>query len=490
MSALLAMAPQSLLAPGIPLDVNAWISPALAVLAGAQITYVSSSVGNNTWDGTAPAFVSGTTGPKASIASALASGRMRTGFPDQLLLKSGDTWTDDPFAYLQLSGRSFYAPMVIGSYGSGAKPIIKFPHTGQGVGIGALGGTQPGLDFVIVANLDFYAYTRDPANGSYAGTTTDSIGIRHLSPITYFMLAGCTFRYCSNNITIDASSTGPTSTVVLYRNSILNAWSNNINSQGAYVAGISNIVVLQNVSDHNGWNEANGSGATALNHNYYFQGSSAQRSILQFKQNISARSASDGCLSRNGGIIDGNLFVKNAIGPIIGVEPGDEGAGIAVPTATVGSITNNVILEATDIKSLPSPQPRSEGPVISNALGAGIVISGNIIANPDPGALTGNQFGIVLSSDVSGVVATGNIIFGMNGAINDSGTGNTTTGNAINQAGYANPSVSVEAYCSSVLGGSATLADFLARVAAFDPTNPNSALLAPAINAYVKAGFT
>ncbi|MGQ0446144.1 MAG: right-handed parallel beta-helix repeat-containing protein [Beijerinckiaceae bacterium] len=85
---------------------------------GTTVRYVSNSVGNDAWDGTAPAFVSGTTGPWKTIAKVNA----QTFAPGtSVLFKRGDTWRE------QLSPTSSGTsgnPIVFDAYGTGDAPLI------------------------------------------------------------------------------------------------------------------------------------------------------------------------------------------------------------------------------------------------------------------------------------------------------------------------------------------------------------------------------
>src|SRR5262249_55910785 len=141
MSLMLAFGSQSLrsqpaqTARGGPhVDENGWtvFSPS----ADTRIVYVSSSTGKDTNTGLSP------NAPVKTIAKALS--RVRHGRPDWLLLKRGDVWTNEVFGYPKLAGRSASEPMLISSYGSGARPLLK---TGSdGVGFGSL--RAPFGDFI------------------------------------------------------------------------------------------------------------------------------------------------------------------------------------------------------------------------------------------------------------------------------------------------------------------------------------------------------
>ena len=93
---------------GFTLDANGW--PIITPPASAHIIYVSSSTGNDNNDGLTPATA------KATIAGGEAL--LRNGQPDELLLKAGDTFVNQSFGYLHVSGQSMTAPMVFGTYGT------------------------------------------------------------------------------------------------------------------------------------------------------------------------------------------------------------------------------------------------------------------------------------------------------------------------------------------------------------------------------------
>jgi autotransporter passenger strand-loop-strand repeat protein len=459
---------------GFTLDANGW--PVIPTQNGELIVYVSSSTGNDNNNGLTPGTA------VASIAKG--ESLLKNGVPEELLLKAGDTFVNQTFDYLGDSGQSATAPLVIGSYGTGSAPIVETPDTGDAIGIGSLGGSGRGGDFLVIENIDFYAYQRDPNNPAYAGPTApDEIGVRLLNPITSVALIGDQFSYYSTNIDIDASSTGASSTVTLYRNVVTDAYSTDQHSQGVYIAGIANPVIEQNVFDHNGWNATiPGAAATIFNHNLYLQYTDGP---VVFTGNISADSATDGVMARTGGTITNNLFVNDAMGPIIGITPGSEPNA---PVLTSAVISGNVILDSTAISASPSPLPRSQGVVVSNASGSGVQITDNIIADPDPNAATVNQDGINIDNYSSGIDAANNIIYGFAYPVVDTGTGDVTSPNAVNLTGYVNPNLSVASYNASQ-GGAASLAAFMAAADSQSMSGWNNAYTATAVDSYVQAGF-
>src|SRR3974390_1081800 len=90
---------------------------------GASRFYISNA-GNDTWDGTAPAFVSGTTGPKATYSGTNGAHTLViVGRGDWLLYRKGDTFNNDnrymptqPFGGVAAGGGNSVQPFVVGSY--------------------------------------------------------------------------------------------------------------------------------------------------------------------------------------------------------------------------------------------------------------------------------------------------------------------------------------------------------------------------------------
>src|ERR1700730_9225235 len=85
--------------------------------ADTRKIYVSDSTGNDNNDGLTPETAVKTIKKGESL--------VRNGSSDWLLLKSGDTWTNQSFGDLKFAGRSATNPIVISSYGSGPAPLVK-----------------------------------------------------------------------------------------------------------------------------------------------------------------------------------------------------------------------------------------------------------------------------------------------------------------------------------------------------------------------------
>ena len=297
---------------------------------------------------------------------------------DEALLKAGDTFVNQSIV-LSVNGKSPTDPIVIGTYGSGPAPVVETAATQSGI-TPANGNSG---NNIVVEGIDFYSYQRDPNNPAYAGPNNDATGANFVgqSGSVSLSFVGDTFDYYSTNIAVmpgpDGVTAYPGSSVTLYRDIVENSWSTDAHSQGVFIGYVANPVIEQTILDHNGWNAAiPGAGATIFNHNVYLDDTDGP---VVFTGNISANSSTDGVMSRSGGTITDNLFVNDAMGPIIGVDAGSDGNGLGSPVLTSADIAGNVVLEATAISTSGGPQPMSQGVNVSNSSGSGVQIVDNIL---------------------------------------------------------------------------------------------------------------
>jgi hypothetical protein len=451
---------------GHHLDANGWI--VFTRSADTRTIYVSSSTGSDRNTGLTPdSAVATITAGKA---------RLRNGYPDELLLRAGDTFVKQSFGYLTVSGRSATEPLIIGVYGTGPAPIVETPANG-GVGIGSLPGK--GGNFIVVEGIDFYAYQRDPSNPAYAGPNTSALGTNFLNPNTWVVLTGNKFSFFSTNIVFNSSNSRlvTSSRAILYRNVVTDAWSANSHSQGLYAAGMSSLVVEQNVFDHNGWNASiPGAEATIYNRNIYFQFNNNE---VTFTGNISANSSSEGAQFRSGGTISDNLFVADSDGFDLGHLEGE-------PTITSAVATGNVILNSTDIHTSSGLLPRNQGINVFNATGSGVQVTRNIIAHAAGSPI--NEGGIILDATTTGVRATDNIIYDVSNPILNLGNNNFTSPNSTNLLGYPDPTRTVETYNASI-GGNPNLSAFLMEARRQSKSTWRPRYMATAVINYILAGF-
>ena len=281
--------------------------------------YVSSSTGSNQNNGRS------TTHPVQTIA--FAETLLRDGMPDHLLLKRGDRFVGG-FGNWQLSGRSPDEPILIGSYGKGARPLI---NTGIDEGIGTVSGRRS-VDNVVVMSLHFVAGGYDGTNGGF-----QTSGVHLVGAADHWLVEDCSIEGYKDNVVLDAS-TGGVRDFTLRRCEILDAYCasptvGNGHAQGIYVSGTSsNTLIDQNIFDHNGWKEGvAGAEPTVFNHSMYINTGAVNTVITG---NTVARSSLRGVLLRAGGVVDDNLFVQNPVAIQVG--------------NTASRITGNVILDGSD----------------------------------------------------------------------------------------------------------------------------------------------
>ena len=448
---------------GTGLDANGWTT--FTPSSDTRIIYVSSSTGSDSNNGFSQNAAVATIEKGLSL--------IRDGSADWLLLKAGDTWVNQEIGYLDFSGRSATEPILISSYGTGARPLIETSPNGSGA---AIGGFQNSLSNIAIVGLDFYAYTRDPGNPNFAGDGPDQYGMRFVTPVNNLLVEDCKFSFY-NDSTIEGSGSG---NVILRRNIISDNWdAAPDHSEGLYVDHVANLVLEQNLFDHIGWNSSvSGAEPNEFNHSLYIQYNSGLATVIG---NIFANSAATGAQVRPGGTVIDNLFVHNPIGFQIGSSPSTLPPPIPASTATV---SGNVVTEGTDITAT---DPRGFGIVLYPDTGL-VQVQNNIITHvASSGPIVES---IWIAQGANNDIVTNNIIYkwGGQGEFYDFGSGNITSPNAINLTGYLDPERSVETYMAS-LGGSATLAAFIAAARDQSKSDWDPRYTADAVNSYIEAGF-
>ncbi|HEX7671834.1 MAG TPA: hypothetical protein VF395_19705, partial [Polyangiaceae bacterium] len=137
----------------------------------SRLIYVSSSTGNDTTG----KYVVASAIPGGTARDGLPSGAipvatfakagtfLRPGYPDWMLLKSGDTWHEILGA--GPGGRSASEPMIVSSYGKGPRPILQpDPVSGSGI-ISHNGATVTSNLFYM--GLEFYDARKDPSSPKF-----------------------------------------------------------------------------------------------------------------------------------------------------------------------------------------------------------------------------------------------------------------------------------------------------------------------------------
>ncbi len=280
---------------------------------------------------------------------AAAHAQTRKEYPDWILIKRGDTFEDTIYASMR-NGRSVTEPFLVGAYGStGASPIFKTPDKSAGkTALYFWGGRQ----WMAISGINFYSYTRDIASGDY--TTSENInGLAFFAAagqtIQGVLIEGCKFRFYKDNTITNQGGNATVDGITIRRSLFLNNYSGTTShSQGLFVDYSSNILLEENIFDHNGWyyqNDHDGTDelgeATIFNHNTYFSHSTN----ITFRGNIFMRGSSINNKFRThetgsgtGISIDNNLYVGGEIAVSLGAWDEDADLRWVSP-----SITNNVI---------------------------------------------------------------------------------------------------------------------------------------------------
>ncbi|HEV2296611.1 MAG TPA: right-handed parallel beta-helix repeat-containing protein [Tepidisphaeraceae bacterium] len=362
--------------------------------ADTRIVYVSSSAGSDSNGGLS------SRAPVKTIAKARTL--LRNGSPDQMLLRRGDAWTEN-LANWKLSGRNSDEPMVIGAYGSGARPKL---NTGTTVGF----TNSAAVAHLAIMGVHFHAHTRDTADTNYNGTTAGDYGFRSHGPLDNVLIEDAVFDDYEYNLSI----TGYNATITnftLRRSIVTDAWSIDGKAQGMYVSKTNRVLLEENLFDHNGWNEdVSAAKANMYSHGIYMSRSNEN---VVVRGNIISNSSSHGIQARSGGTIENNLFLRNPINLLFGGGSEVKAGGVS------GRVAGNVILDSRDI----SGSGRGTAMDFSNIKSATVV--NNIMTADTHRRMAAISFGTAAdASNVSQAVGInnlamkGNIVYDWHSAYN------------------------------------------------------------------------
>jgi Right handed beta helix region len=336
--------------------------------------YVSSSAGHDRNDGRSAQS------PKSTIKAAKAL--LRSGFPDRLLLKRGDKWRE-PLGQWIASGRSAAEPMVIGSYGEGGERPLLLTGSSNGIETFDGGGSPDHIDWVALVGIHMRA-------DGYTGTGQPA-GVAWLIGSKGFLVEDCLIEGFHTNVLVQGYY-GRHSGFRLRRSVLVDSYTTSKEpaSHGLYLSNSDDVLIEENLFDHNGWNEhVEGATPSLYRHNIYVQSGSGACTGVVARRNILADASSHGLQLRPGGVAFENLFLRNSIALMLGGgnEP-DEG-GVVV------SAVRNVILDGKDIDD---SNPRGWGIEVFNVRSG--TVSENVIAHNTRG---GRPVPLDLHGDAKGI---------------------------------------------------------------------------------------
>ena len=368
----------------------------------AQTIYVSQSEGDNANDG----LTSGT--PKLTLAAG--EDLLRDGYADHMLLKRGDTWTNERFTAWDKSGSSVSAKMVIGAYGTGDRPVVTSPS-------GNWWYNNAGVEHLAIVSLEIQG-----SNGEYAG-------INSLVAMNDILLEDLAISGFNDGIILQGEYTGAGGLTrhqdCTVRRCVIydNYQGSTGHSQGIFAKACDGLIIEENFFDRNGWISDRDTEATIYNHNAYLQYDNGD---IIFRKNWSSRASSHAVQQRAGGWQEDNTYYKNPITGAIGWNTNES-------PHTSGFkcyLRRNITVDSDDITS---SLPRGIGHGISNASEGDI--ADNLVIHVGTDA-TGTHKGIGGASNNLQWTATvrRNVVYKWNQGIGFAGTGYTSfvlTGNEV-----------------------------------------------------------
>ena len=488
----------------------------------SRLVYVSSSLGNDSNNGLSQSA------PKRTIAAGKAL--MRHGFPDWLMLRSGDVFSESVGSW-NTGGRSLSEPTVLTSYGSGPRPLVSSGGQG-GIRISGLGPNNQPKNYITITNIHF--------RGRVGAPLSLENGYFSLTPVVGLLIEGCVFERYQLGVVIQGFD-GRHQNPRLRRNVIIDNYAtDNTHSAGVYMSGIDGLLLEENIFDHNGHISGvpEASGPNVFRHDIYIQTDCTNSTV---RRNHIHRAAANGLSQRSWGTVEDNTLVGNSIALLAGDMSGNGGVinirrnviskgkdidgnnlrgwGIDTKGATSGEMINNLIFNnlgnfpvgiLIDPPQYPVRNFTVESNKIFNWRGQGMRINSNSaqltnfrIRNNHFQEL-GNSNELIIhaeSSTVSSITESVNNRFfkalGPNTWIANGLTAitlnayklliNDTTSTS-QQINYLDPNRSLGSYHGTI-GGIATDEAFYAALRQQSKATWNPQLETTAVNSYLQAGF-
>jgi hypothetical protein len=379
-------------------DSNGWtvVTPS----SDSRVIYVSSSQGKDSNDGLSEATARKT----LTAATAL----LRPGYPDHLLLKSGDVWHETMGVYKSIGGRSAAEPMLISSYGTGARPSVR-PVSATATN--ALFGhvTSSVSPHLYMTGIEFYDSFRDPSSPDYNSSSVEVAGYSWIDGGNDLLIEDCYFHSLATAIIIQYN-TGPSpQNVTIRRNVITDQYSPMSHGQGIYLSGLQGTsLVEENILDHNAWKDSAFTVADVFNHHIYIADSiniTVQNNLFLRCSSLSLKyvyyGAVSGITAITGMVAYNNFFYQGEVG--ISMAATDGISCYATGCILNPSVTYNVMSQVN--QSTPTGRPIGWGMEWKDTRGG--TASNNLMTDF---SYTSNAFGIVMDDDVSNAGSGNNTI--------------------------------------------------------------------------------
>lgn len=320
----------------------------------SRLIYVSSSGGNDANDGLSAAT------PKLTITGASGGlSLMRSGFPDWLQLKCGDTFNEAAGIRWKIAGRGINERAVFTSYGTGARPIVQSTDAATLQKFNG-GGTPNPLDHVAVVGIDLVV------TGRTAGTTPECV--KWLDNTTNLLFEDCAVHGGHAGFNLVGSS-GTLTNVALRRNIVYRIYSRTGHASAGYFDKIAGLELTENFCDYGGWDPdtPTANPDDIFQHAFYVQSNCT--GTQTFQRNVIMRPSSHGLQARAGGTIQDNVFIECPIACLAGGGDSPVAGGVNI------TVSANVIHGDRKIAG----SGRGYGIDVKNILGG--TVTGNFIVN-------------------------------------------------------------------------------------------------------------
>lgn len=270
---------------------------------------------------------------------------LRHGYPDWLLLRRGDNFTGS-FNW-EKSGRSQSERMVLGTYGTAtARPVVQ---SGTQSGFSAYWNNTvnpPPVSHLAIVGIFFHAHNNT------AHSDSDSVIGMFFGGAEDILIEDVRVENYNSGMAFTGAHNVSTRNVTLRRNVVVSNWVHGGDSEGVYFGGTQGAQLIENVFDHNGWQEGLTPWSIFTLNVYSGYGSPG----IVVRGNIFARA--DGIDVRSGGTVENNLFLRNAVALTVGLShEGSEESNVE------GTVFDNVFLEGM---TLDPSNPRGFGLEINN----------------------------------------------------------------------------------------------------------------------------
>ncbi len=382
-------------------DSNGWtvVTPS----SDSRIIYVSSSQGNDSNDGMSTATA------RKTLAKATAL--LRPGYPDHLLLKSGDVWYESLGTYTSIGGRSAGEPMLISSYGTGARPSVRPVNATVTDNLFAHQTSTVGAHLYMIG-IEFYDSFIDPSSHDYNSSAAGVNGYSWIDGGNDLLIEDCYFHFLAGGITFQYD-TGPSpQNITVRRNVITDIWAVAGHAQGLFLGGVVGTnVVEENTFDHNAWKDAAFTVADVFNHHIYIEDSinvTVKNNLFLRCSSLSLKFVYYGDVPAitvmTGLVAYNNFFYQGEVG----ISMAAVTTAPCYPTAcTISpSATYNVMSQVN--QSTPTGRPIGWGMEWKDVHGG--TASNNLMTDF---SYTTNAFGIAMDDDVSNA-GSGNNTFSQN----------------------------------------------------------------------------